>query len=122
MAHTDKELNPVDQHVGRRMMERRLALGFTQQTLAVAMGVSFQQLQKYEKGLNRISASRLWEAAQFLSVDPNYFYGGMTFAAVGTTGIITRHTAAISEMAPKLPVKSQRLVEGLMREILAPAD
>ena len=66
----------IDKHVGARLRERRGILGVTQQQLGVSIGVSFQQIQKYEKGLNRIGAGRLREAARVLGVSPAYFYEG----------------------------------------------
>lgn len=66
----------IDKHVGARLRERRGILGVTQQQLGAAIGVSFQQIQKYEKGLNRIGAGRLREAARILGVNPGYFYDG----------------------------------------------
>jgi transcriptional regulator with XRE-family HTH domain len=66
----------IDKHVGARLRERRGILGVTQQQLGVAIGVSFQQIQKYEKGLNRIGAGRLREISRFLGVSPAYFYEG----------------------------------------------
>jgi transcriptional regulator with XRE-family HTH domain len=66
----------IDKHVGARLRERRGILGVTQQQLGISIGVSFQQIQKYEKGLNRIGAGRLREAARVLGVSPAYFYEG----------------------------------------------
>lgn len=60
--------DPVDVHVGRRIREARLLAGTTQSELAIAIGVQFQQLQKYETAVNRISASRLWRLARYLDV------------------------------------------------------
>jgi len=58
--------NPVDLHIGQRVRHRRWLLGMTQQQLALAVGIRFQQIQKYESGANRISASRLWDLARAL--------------------------------------------------------
>lgn len=71
MAH------PIDLHVGRRVRQRRRLLGMTQQALAEAVNIRFQQIQKYESGANRISASRLWELANALRVPVPYFYEGL---------------------------------------------
>ncbi len=80
MARTaaDNGPHPVDLHVGRRVAEKRISLGFSQTDLAQALGLSFQQVQKYERGANRISASKLWDVAQFLSVEIVYFFAGLT--------------------------------------------
>ena len=60
--------NPVDQHIGRRIRECRRAAGMRQDTLAAALGLTFQQVQKYERGFNRVSASTLYEIAKTLNV------------------------------------------------------
>ena len=70
----------VDRHVGRRVCEKRIALGYNQTDLGQALGVTFQQVQKYEKGANRISASKLWDIARFFRVDIGYFFEGLTGA------------------------------------------
>ncbi|MGH7018335.1 MAG: helix-turn-helix domain-containing protein, partial [Brevundimonas sp.] len=61
--------HPVDRHVGRRVCEKRVALGYNQSDLGRALGLTFQQIQKYEKGANRVSASKLWDIARFFKVD-----------------------------------------------------
>jgi transcriptional regulator with XRE-family HTH domain len=66
-----------DDHVGARVRERRITLGLTQPQLAKALGVTFQQLHKYERGINRVSAGRLFEIARVLSVPVGYFYEGI---------------------------------------------
>jgi transcriptional regulator with XRE-family HTH domain len=67
----------IDRHVGARVRERRIMLGFTQQQLADLIGVTYQQAHKYERGINRISAGRLYEISQVLSVPVNYFFEGL---------------------------------------------
>ena len=69
--------NPVDKHVGVRLREVRALRQKTQTELAEYCGVSFQQIQKYEAGWNRISASRMWQMCQFFAVTPNYFFEGL---------------------------------------------
>lgn len=71
MAH------PVDMHVGKRIRHRRWLVGVTQQQLAEKVGIKFQQIQKYETGANRVSASRLWDIAEALEVDVSFFFSGM---------------------------------------------
>jgi transcriptional regulator with XRE-family HTH domain len=66
--------NPIDIHVGTRVRNRRLAVGITQGKLADALGITFQQVQKYENGINRISASRLQHISQVLQVNIPYFF------------------------------------------------
>lgn len=67
----------VDTHVGKRIRHRRWITGTTQQQLAVAVGIKFQQIQKYETGANRVSASRLWDIANALSVPVPFFFEGL---------------------------------------------
>ena len=74
----DGGANPIDLHVGKRLKKARLSRGMSQERLAKAMNITFQQVQKYEKGLNRIGASRLWDLAQVLDVPISYFYEGMS--------------------------------------------
>ena len=71
---SDGAPNPVDVHVGSQLKLRRILLGLSQERLAEELGITFQQVQKYEKGLNRIGASRLWDLAQVLGVSVDYFY------------------------------------------------
>ncbi len=71
MAH------PVDVHVGKRIRHRRWLVGMTQQQLAEKVGIKFQQIQKYETGANRVSASRLWDIADALEVPVSFFFEGL---------------------------------------------
>jgi transcriptional regulator with XRE-family HTH domain len=66
--------NPIDIHVGTRLRLRRTLLGLSQETLGEAVGITFQQLQKYERGANRISASRLYNLSQVLGVPVSFFF------------------------------------------------
>jgi transcriptional regulator with XRE-family HTH domain len=72
--------NDIDLHLGRRLRRRRRLLGLTQQQLATAVGIRFQQIQKYECGANRISAARLWQLAEALEIQIAYFYEGLAEA------------------------------------------
>ena len=69
--------HPVDVHVGKRVRHRRWMVGMTQQQLAERVGIKFQQIQKYETGMNRVSASRLWEIASALGVPVSFFFDGL---------------------------------------------
>ena len=71
MAH------PVDVHVGKRIRHRRWLVGMTQQQLAERVGIKFQQIQKYETGANRVSASRLWDISEALDVPVSFFFEGL---------------------------------------------
>jgi transcriptional regulator with XRE-family HTH domain len=73
--------NPIDVHVGGRLRLRRKYLGLSQSDLADALGLTFQQVQKYERGSNRISASKLYEAAKYLKSPIAYFFEGIDEAA-----------------------------------------
>ncbi|MEO3416344.1 helix-turn-helix transcriptional regulator [Roseovarius sp. CAU 1744] len=69
--------HPVDVHVGKRIRHRRWLVGMTQQQLAESVGIKFQQIQKYETGANRVSASRLWDIADALDVEVSFFFEGL---------------------------------------------
>lgn len=69
--------HPVDVHVGKRVRHRRWMVGMTQQQLAEKVGIKFQQIQKYETGMNRVSASRLWDIAEALNVPVAFFFEGV---------------------------------------------
>ena len=75
--------NPIDIHVGARVRLRRNLLGLTMQTLAKAVGVTYQQLQKYERGVNRIGASRLFNLSHVLDVPISFFFDDLSPAAAG---------------------------------------
>ena len=78
MAH------PVDVHVGQRVRQRRWMLGMTQVQLAENVGIKFQQIQKYETGANRVSASRMWDIAAALQVPVSFFFEGLEGQAPDT--------------------------------------
>jgi transcriptional regulator with XRE-family HTH domain len=75
-TRTDNEVQ-IDQHVGERLKQRRLMQRMSQTDLGNALGITFQQIQKYEKGSNRIGASRLWRLSQVLEVPITYFFEGL---------------------------------------------
>jgi len=77
--------HPVDVHVGKRIRHRRWMNGTTQQQLAEKVGIKFQQIQKYETGMNRVSASRLWDIAHVLEVPVSFFFEGMDVETPGFT-------------------------------------
>ena len=120
--------HPVDRHVGRRVCEKRISLGYNQSDLGRALGLTFQQIQKYEKGANRISASKLWDIARFFKVDVGYFFQGLNAQpgmAEGETGVAafdhdfpsTRYTIEIARLAPQLSSRQQKLTLELIREM-----
>jgi transcriptional regulator with XRE-family HTH domain len=113
--------NDIDRHVGTRIRERRVMLGLSQQQMADMIGVTYQQAHKYERGINRISAGRLFEIARVLNVPISYFYEGLegqedatlnhrqrmclelarNFSAIGNE----KHQEALSQLARALAVQ-----------------
>ena len=73
----DRGPNPIDRHVGLRIRMRRKELGISQEKLAESIGLTFQQVQKYERAANRVSASKLWEMSRALTTNISYFYEGL---------------------------------------------
>ncbi|MEJ8404740.1 helix-turn-helix transcriptional regulator [Brevundimonas vesicularis] len=127
----DEDPHPVDRHVGRRVQEKRLDLGLTQTALAKAVGVSFQQVQKYEKGTNRVSASKLFEMAEFMKVGIPFFFDGYSSATVGVAEEApafdhehrpTKNSVEITRLAPRLPARKQKLILDMMRDMLGDDD
>lgn len=124
--------HPVDRHVGRRVCEKRISLGYNQSDLGRALGLTFQQIQKYEKGANRISASKLWDIARFFKVDVAYFFDGLGGAQPGMADDgapafdhdfpATRHTIEIARLAPRLSARQQKLALDLIREMADQPD
>ncbi len=74
--------NAIDLHVGKRVRLRRTLLGLSQEKLGAELNITFQQVQKYERGANRISASRLWDLSQILDVPVSYFFDDMSEATM----------------------------------------
>ena len=85
--------HPVDAHVGKRIRHRRWMIGMTQQQLADKVGIKFQQIQKYETGMNRVSASRLWGIADALDVSITFFFEGLEVDAEAAS----RDVAALAD-------------------------
>ena len=83
-----KAPNPVDKHVGSRVRMRRMMLAMSQEKLGDALGLTFQQVQKYEKGTNRIGASRLQQISIILQVPVAFFFEGAPDLSDGTRGIV----------------------------------
>lgn len=125
--------DPVDVHVGKRLRQRRTLLGMSQEKLAQAFGVSFQQVQKYERGANRISASRLYLLTKILDVPVTYFFEGLptvtptqadTEAADTPDRMTSRETLELVRAYYRIsdPVVRKRLVDlarALSREDMA---
>lgn len=99
----------VDDHVGRRIRQGRREIGQSQNELADALGVSFQQVQKYENGTNRVSAGRLYAAAQHLGVTFDYFFEGVELPAARRPNL-------------DLPFKNDKQVIALVRKFIQISD
>ena len=82
-----KQANPIDIQVGNRVRIRRMLIGMSQERLGDLLGLTFQQVQKYEKGVNRIGAGRLFEVSRILNVPVDFFYEGVNDAAQGANEI-----------------------------------
>ncbi len=94
-----KNPNPIDVHVGNRVRMRRMLIGMSQEKLGERLGLTFQQIQKYEKGANRISASRLFQMAQILGVPVQFFFEDLPQQATEEEGGFgeTREQTAIMD-------------------------
>ncbi|PTM61869.1 helix-turn-helix domain-containing protein [Phreatobacter oligotrophus] len=105
--------HPVDCYVGTRVRAGRMRLGMSQEKLGEALGITFQQVQKYEKGSNRISCSRLVEIARVLGLPVAFFFEGLPDDAVAPTDeaktmanmMATRHGAAMAAVWPEVEAK-----------------
>ena len=82
-----KQANPIDVQVGNRVRIRRMLIGMSQEKLGDLLGLTFQQVQKYEKGVNRIGAGRLYEVARILNVPVDFFYEGVAAQLAGQPGM-----------------------------------
>jgi transcriptional regulator with XRE-family HTH domain len=86
MPSNPREPSPVDRHVGVRVRLRRQMMGMSQEKLGEELGVTFQQVQKYERGANRIGAGRLWHLARVLEVPVSFFFDGVSTTGEQPTG------------------------------------
>lgn len=120
--------HPVDVHVGRQINERRRHLGYNQSDLARALGLTFQQIQKYESGTNRISASKLWDTARFLRVDIAFFFQGLSGSETAggenpsAAPTETRVTRDIARLSCRLSVRQQRNVLAILEDLATPPN
>jgi transcriptional regulator with XRE-family HTH domain len=133
-----KTPNPIDVHVGLQVRLRRKSLGISQEKLADALGLTFQQVQKYERGANRVSASKLYEIARTLSVPISWFFEGLEDptisrlpSEVSTHGdaaraqafLMTSEGLALASLFPRITERRvrKRIVE-LVRSMAEDAD
>ena len=90
--------HPVDVHVGKRIRHRRWLVGMTQQQLAEKVGIKFQQIQKYETGMNRVSASRLWDISDVLGVEISFFFEEMPEGLISSGNGSSQNSAMPSDI------------------------
>lgn len=98
VGHVVKAADDIDAYIGSRVRLRRMTVGVSQEQLGDALGLTFQQIQKYEKGQNRIGAGRLYRIAQILSTPVEYFYEGLPPTAgtgAGATDTVVERSAEI---------------------------
>lgn len=115
--------NPVDAHVGRRLRVRRVLCGMSQTTLADQLGITFQQLQKYESAANRISASRLWEISKILEVPIEWFFMDIDVDGGNMKEFRTkRETLELVRSMALCPQEVRHSFRALLRAITEPAD
>lgn len=128
-----KKTTEIDLHIGRRLRRRRHLLGLTQQTLAESIGIRFQQIQKYECGANRVTASRLYELAGALKVPVNYFYEGLQNLQQEVNGsentvdpmrdpLADKNVAALVQSYYRLEERSRRRLLDLAKALADPED
>lgn len=108
--------HPIDVHVGRRMRERRTLLGLSQSNLADKVGLTFQQIQKYERGTNRISASRLWQLGEVLGVPISWFFEELTEGASTSDPIASKtETLKLARYFFACPPTVRKQLAGLIK-------
>lgn len=120
-----KDPSQIDRNVSHRLRMRRKELNLSQEAVAARLGVTFQQVQKYERGVNRISAGRLFQLAQVLETTIPYFYQGSDVIAAATSGLsedAAEYVGPVSGDAVDLVIAFEQISEPDMREsILATA-
>ncbi|WP_420548862.1 helix-turn-helix domain-containing protein [Curvivirga sp.] len=109
--------HPTDVHVGQKVREARVTKGYSQEDLGKKLGISFQQVQKYEKGTNRIGSSRLWEISRALDSPITYFFDGINAEGAQASGNIPRRTI---ELAGKIDaIKDENIRNQILNLIKA---
>jgi transcriptional regulator with XRE-family HTH domain len=97
-ALSARKADLIDKHVGRRLRDRRRSMDLSQQDIANILGISYQQVQKYESGLNRVSAGRLYLLAHIMHTTPGYFYEGLPSGDEILSGRITEMDLIIPDL------------------------
>ncbi|PHQ98688.1 MAG: transcriptional regulator [Marinosulfonomonas sp.] len=111
--------HPVDIHVGKRIKEIRTVRGLTQSNVADYLGISFQQLQKYETGANRVSASRMFELSKLLDITPAFFFEGLEGQNYDTMPPMDMETARIAAALSRIKNKKlKNRINTLISEIV----
>jgi transcriptional regulator with XRE-family HTH domain len=114
---------PIDVHVGQRVRQRRVLCGLSQTELANRIGLTFQQLQKYERGMNRISASKLWQIAQVLDVPVQWFFMDYTEGKEQAESFhMKRETLELVRNFTSAPPEVQRRFLSLVKSIAGSAE
>jgi Predicted transcriptional regulators len=133
LADVDRAPNPIDRHVGLRIRMRRKELGISQERLAESIGLTFQQVQKYERAANRVSASKLWEMSRALNTSISYFYEGLSDTPEPAGSNLPRETVQdflmtaegleLASSFPKIPQgRLRRKILDLVRVMSEDAD
>jgi transcriptional regulator with XRE-family HTH domain len=125
----------IDAHIGSRLRERRTLVGLTQHKLAASLGISFQQVQKYECGVNRVSVSRLYDLANALDIPVSFFFDGMSSKLATATPsvplpdaveldplMIHRETLEVMRAYYAVPVEARESVYRLLKSIARSAS
>ena len=129
--NTDQEPHLVDIHVGARIRMRRKSMGLSQTQLADSVGITFQQLQKYERGSNRVSASKLYGMAVTLQASVAWFFEGMPVEADGDTDqrtravrrfMATEEGVELASLVPQLPLSQRLQILALAKTLCADDD
>ena len=107
--------NPIDAHVGKRLRLRRTLTGMSQERLGKTIGLTFQQVQKYEKGINRIGAGRLYDLAQILDVPVSYFYDDLPNGQAIKSDASDRELLEVAKAVAALSKPHRKLVVQLAR-------
>ena len=108
--------DPVDIHVGKRIRERRVSLGRSQANLGEYLGLTFQQIQKYERGANRISASKLWALSNLFGVSVEWFFDGLWKVGKGQKDVMTKLEARqLARYYSACPVSIRNSLRALFR-------
>ena len=116
MSEATMKPNPVDVHVGQRLRQRRVLVGLSQEKLARMVGITFQQVQKYERGANRIVASRLYELARVLDVPVSYFFDDLSAKAAND---VANQNAGPSEAPQDATAQDGMAQDGMAQDVMA---